>query len=82
MSRLGRDCPVPNGFGTTSPRTSGYTVSVPLAIAGSRLGAGWLPTLSKTYRNLPFLPVASWNPGKKTNVISSAHPSANALVNK
>ena len=29
-----------------------------------------LQALSKTYRNLLFLPVVSWNPGKKTNVIS------------
>ena len=31
--------------------------------------AGWLPALTKSYRNMPFLPVASWNPGKKTTVI-------------
>ena len=36
---------------------------------GSRPGASWLQDLSKTYRNLPFLSVVSWNPGKKTNVI-------------
>ena len=42
-----------------------YTIR---AIAGSRTGACWLPALSKTYRNLSFLPVASWTPGKKTNV--------------
>ena len=63
-SRLGRDGPVPNG-----PRTCSYTISIPLAIAGSRPGAGWLSALSKTYRHLPFLPVAIWNPGKKTNSI-------------
>ena len=39
-------------------------------LPGSRLGAGWLQALSKTYRNLYFLPVVSWNPGKETNVIS------------
>ena len=32
----------------------------------SRPGAGWLRSLLKTYRNLPFLSVVSWNPGKKT----------------
>ena len=40
------------------------------AIAGSRAGAGWVSDLSETYRNLPFLPVASWIPRKKTNVMS------------
>ena len=69
MSCLERDGPVPNGFGTTSPRTCSYTISIPLAIAGSHPGAGWPPALLKTYRNLPFLPVTSWSPGKKTNVI-------------
>ena len=58
------------GFGTTSPRTGRYTISIPLAIAGSRPGTGWLPALSKTYRNMPFLPVARWNPGKKMNIKS------------
>ena len=41
-------------------------------LSGNRPRAGWLQVLSKTYRNLPFLPVVSWNPGKKTNVISPA----------
>ena len=41
-------------------------------LPGSRPGAGWLQSLSKTYRNLPFLLVVSWNQGKKTNVISPA----------
>ena len=66
---LGRDGPVPYGYGTTSPRTCSCTISI-LAIVGSRPGAGWLPALSKTYRNLTALPVASWNQGTKTNVIS------------
>ena len=34
--------------------------------------ADWLPSLSKSYRNRPFLPVASWNPGKKITVIWSS----------
>ena len=42
-----------------------------MSLPESRSGAGWLQALSKTYRNLPFLPVVSWNPGKKTNVISA-----------
>ena len=29
----------------------------------------YIPALLKTYRNLPFLPVPSWNPRKKTIVI-------------
>ena len=45
-----------------------YTIR---AIAENSAGAGWLPALSKTYRNLSFLPVASWTPGKKTNIMSS-----------
>ena len=43
-----------------------------MCLPGSRPGTGWLQALSKTYRNLPFLLVVSWNPGKKTNVISPA----------
>ena len=43
-----------------------------MSLPGSRPGAGWLQALSKTYSYLPFLPVVSWNPGKKTNVISPA----------
>ena len=39
------------------------------AIARCRAGASWLPALSETYRNLPFLQVASWPLGKKTNTI-------------
>ena len=35
------------------------------------IAASWIPALSKTYRKLSSFPVASWNPGKKTNVISS-----------
>ena len=49
-----------------------------MSLPEGRPGAGWLQALSKTYRNLPFLPVVSWNPGKKTNVISHHH--ADALV--
>ena len=37
--------PVPNGFGTTSPRTCSYTMSIPLPMSGSRPGVGWLPAL-------------------------------------
>ena len=51
-------------------RTGSYMISISLAIAGSRPRAGWLPALSKTYRNLHFLPLASWNLGKKINIIS------------
>ena len=47
-SRLGRDGPVPNGFGTTSPGTCSNTISIPLAISGSRPGAGWLPGVDFT----------------------------------
>ena len=43
-----------------------------MSLPGSRPGACGLQALSKTYRNLPFLSVVSWNPGKKTNVISPA----------
>ena len=33
-------------------------------------GAVWFPAVSNLYMNLPFLPVASWNPGKKINIVS------------
>ena len=46
-------------FGTTFCT---YTISIPLAIAKSCHG-DWLPALLNTYRNLPFLPAASRNPG-------------------
>ena len=46
-----------------------YGRMIYMFLPGSRPGAGWLQAL---YRNLPFLPVVSWNPGKKTNVISPA----------
>ena len=49
-----------------------YGMVIYMFLPGSRPGAGWLQALSKTYRNLPLLPVVSWNPGKKTNVISPA----------
>ena len=39
----------------------------------SRPRAGWLPALTKLYGNLPFLPVASWNPRQKTTVIWPSH---------
>ena len=68
---MGRVVPVSNGFGTTT-ETFSNTISIPLAIAGSRHRAGWLPALTKSNRNLPFLPVASWNPGKTTTVIWSS----------
>ena len=61
---MGRVVLVSNGFGMTT-ETFSNTISIPLAIAGNRPRAGWLPALTKSYRNLPFLPVASWNPGKK-----------------
>ena len=47
-----------------------YGMMIYMFLPGSCPGAGWLQALPKTYRNLPFLPVVSWNPGKKTNVIS------------
>ena len=53
---MGRVVPVSNGFGTKT-ETFNNTISIPLAIAGSRPRAGWLPALSKSYRSLPFLPV-------------------------
>ena len=68
---MGRVVPVSNGFGTMT-ETFSNTTSIPLAIAGSRPRAGWLPALNKSYRNLPFLQVARWNPGKKTTVIWSS----------
>ena len=71
--------PVSNGFGTTT-ETFSNTISIPLAIAGSRPRAGWLPALTKSYRNLPLLPVASWNPGKKTTVIWSSCGMTNECV--
>ena len=40
--------------------TFSNTIFIPLAIAGSRPRAGWLPALTKSYSNLHFLPVASW----------------------
>ena len=43
-----------------------------VSLPGSRPRAGWLPALTKSYRNLPFLPVASLNPVKKTTVIWSS----------
>ena len=46
-SLLGRDGPVPNGFGTTSPRACSNTKAIPLAIVGRCPGAGWLPAVSK-----------------------------------
>ena len=49
-----------------------YGRMIDLFLPGSRPGAGWLQALSKACRNLPFLPVVSWNPGKKTDVISPA----------
>ena len=73
---MGRVVPVSNGFGTTT-ETFSNTISIPLAIAGSRSRAGWLPALTKSYRNLPFLPVASWNPGKKTIVIGTSYGMTN-----
>ena len=39
-----------------------YTISRPLAIA-ENCHLDWLPALSNTYRNLPFLPAASRKPG-------------------
>ena len=53
---MGRVVPVSNGFGTTT-ETFSNTISIPLAIAGSRPRADWLPALSKSYRSLPFFPV-------------------------
>ena len=75
---IGRVFPVSNGFGTAI-ETSSNTISIPLAIAGSRPRAGWLLALTKSKRNLPFLPVASWNPGKKTTVIWSFCGMANKM---
>ena len=49
-----------------------YGRMIYISLSGSRPGAGWLQALSKTYRNLPFLPAVSWNPGKKSNLLSSA----------
>ena len=49
-----------------------YGRMIYMSLPVSRPGAGWLQALSKTYRNLPFLPVVSWDPGKDTNVISAA----------
>ena len=49
-----------------------YGIMIYMFLPGSRPGAGWRQALSKTYRNLPFLPVVSWNPGKKNYVISPA----------
>ena len=60
---MGRVVPLSNGSGTTE--TFSNTIYIPLTIAGSRIRAGWLPAVTKSYRNLPFLPKASWNPGKK-----------------
>ena len=65
---MGRIVPVSNGFDTMT-ETLSNTISIPLAIAGRRPRADRLPALTKSYRNLLFLPVASWNPGKKTTVI-------------
>ena len=75
---MGRVVPVSNGFGTTT-ETFTNTISIPPAIAESRPRAVCLPALTKSYRNLPFLPVhvASWNPGKKTTVILSSHRMTN-----
>ena len=42
--------------------------------------AGRLPALTKSYRTLTFLPVASWNPGKKTTVIWSSYGMTNWLT--
>ena len=61
---MGRVVPVSNGFGTTT-ETFSNTIFIPRAIAGCRPRAGWLPVLTQSYRNLPFLSVASWNTGKK-----------------
>ena len=74
---MGRGVPVSNGFGTMT-ETFSSTISIPLAITGRRPRAGWLPALTKWYKNLPFLPVASWNPGKKTTVIWSSF----GIINK
>ena len=64
---MGRVLLVSNGFGTTT-ETFNNTISIQLATAGSRARAGWLPARTKSYRNLPFLPAASWNPGRKTTL--------------
>ena len=68
---MGRVVPVSNGLCTTT-ETFSNTISIHLAIAGSRPRAGWQPALTKSDRNLLFLPVASWNLGKKTTVIWSS----------
>ena len=52
---MGRVVPVSNGFGTTT-ETFSKTISIPLATTGCRPRAGWLPALTKSYRNPPFLP--------------------------
>ena len=57
-----------------------WNFNIPLAIAVSRPRAVRLPALTKSYRNLHFLPVAGWNPGKKTTVTWSIERSA--AVNK
>ena len=79
-TRYGTSRPVSNGFCTTTEIFS--TISIPLTIAGSRPRAGWLPALTKSYSNLSFLPVASWNPGKKTTVIWSSCGMTNKLTLK
>ena len=43
---MGRVVPVSNGFVTTT-ETFSNTIAIPLAIAGSRPKAGWLPALTK-----------------------------------
>ena len=44
---MGRVVPVSNGFGTMT-ETFSNTISIPLAITGSRPRAGWLPALNKS----------------------------------
>ena len=46
-TRYGTGRPGTNGFGTTT-ETFIDTISIPLAIAGSRLIAGWVPALSES----------------------------------
>ena len=74
-TRYGTSRPVSNGFCTTTEMFS--TISIPLTIAGSRPRA-----LTKSYSNLSFLPVASWNLGKKTTVIWSSCGMTNKLTLK
>ena len=49
-----------------------YGRMIYMSLPGSRPRADWLLALTTSYRNLPFLAVASWNPEKKTAVIWSS----------